>query len=230
MFLVSVIGFLVGLCVPSMASRFGKILPADPGLVLVKLWHKPHFPLKCADKKRISQLQEKWGRLILFSFFWGVVLGALYSISYLFLAPEQHIYAYLFLFFVAMLMAVDQQYFLLPDFFTIPLLLLGITQAFALNADISLVDAICGAWFGYILSTVSVLIMSIFKKAEFGAGDVKMLTALGAWFGCIGLNYALIGSFLVFFLTACIKKKKTGAYGPALGIASIFVFFYLSIK
>ena len=41
MVLSCVIGFLLGVMVPSLAGRFGKILPADPGLVLVEMFHKP---------------------------------------------------------------------------------------------------------------------------------------------------------------------------------------------
>ena len=37
-------GSLIGLLLPSVAGRFGKILPADPGMVLLTLFHRPRFP------------------------------------------------------------------------------------------------------------------------------------------------------------------------------------------
>lgn len=229
MFFAGLIGFFMGFLIPAFASRFGKILPADPGLVLVMAWHKPHFP-RVSDEKKIKKLKRKWQKLLFYSLLWGIAMALLYMLAFYVMTFSHFIYAAIFLFLIGMLMTVDQQYFLLPDFFTIPLLVLGITYAHFMPNTVSMTESIIGAWFGYILSTISVVIMSIFRKAEFGAGDVKMLTALGAWFGCIGLNYTLLSSFFLFFGQACLKKKKTGAYGPALGLASIFVFFYLYLK
>lgn len=226
MFFAGLFGFFIGFFVPAIASRFGKILPADPGLVLVNLWHMPHFPNN-ADSTKIKRLKRKWKKFLFYSLCWGIVVSALYMLSFHFMTFNYFIYAGLFLFLTSMLITVDQQYFLLPDFFTLPLLILGITCTYFMPSVISVPESIFGAWFGYALSIISVLLMSIFKKAEFGAGDAKMLTAMGAWFGCYGLNYALLGSFLIFSIETCFKKKAKGAYGPALGIASIFVFFYL---
>lgn len=227
MFITLVVGFLLGCTVPAIASRFGKILPADPGLVCAQLWHKPHFP-KISNTNRTKLLMLKWRRLITFSVIWGIVLSVLYGGIYKCIQPDMFWFSCVFIYFVALLMAVDQQYYLLPDFFTIPLLLLGITAAFMVPVDgLSFADRLIGAWFGYLLSTVSVFIMAFFKKAEFGAGDVKMLTALGAWFGVLGLNYTLVLSFCFFYICSVYKKRTTDAFGPALGSASIIIFFYL---
>lgn len=229
MFVITLItGFFLGLSVPAVASRFGKILPADPGLICASLWHKPCFPKVPFDEARTRLLKKKWKKLILFSFIWGVVLSLLFGACYLVIRPEMFWFGCMFLFLIAMLMVVDEQYYLLPDFFTIPLLLLGITAAHVVPSGfLPPAESLAGAWFGYLLSTVTVFIMAFFKKAEFGAGDVKMLTALGIWFGVLGLNYALILSFCFFYLCSVYKKQTTGAFGPALGTASILVFFYL---
>ena len=227
MFLTVLVGFLLGLTVPVIASRFGKILPADPGLVCAQLWHKPHFP-KVPDLQRTNMLKMKWIKLIIFSIGWGFVISVLFGMVQAYIQPDMFGFACAFIYIVSLLIAVDQQYYLLPDFFTIPLLLLGVSAAFAVPMEsLSLADRLVGAWFGYLLSTVSVFIMAFFRKAEFGAGDVKMLTALGAWFGVLGLNYTLILSFFFFYICSVYKKQTSGAFGPALGIASILVFFYL---
>lgn len=225
--LVLIIGFFLGLSVPAIASRFGKILPADPGLVCARLWHKPRFP-KSPDQRRTHKFYAKWRRLAARSFLWGFVLSALFCLIAFQLPPDMLWFGCGFLYIVALLMVVDHQYYLLPDFFTIPLLLLGFTAAcVSSDSTLTIGERVAGAWFGYLLSTVSVWIMAYFKKAEFGAGDVKMLTALGIWLGVVVLSYTLVLSFLIFAVYALRKKCKSDAYGPALGAAGIIGFFYV---
>ncbi len=225
---IVLIGFLIGFSVPVTASRFGKIMPADPGLLIATLWHRPRFPKTLNEEKR-RRLCSKWKKMLLFSVVWGVVFAGLFGFSCLVFPFGRFVYAAIFLYFIAMLIAVDQQYFLLPDFFTIPLLLLGITQACFLP-HVSMAEAVIGAWAGYVISVVAVLIMSMFKKAEFGGGDVKMLTALGAWFGFLGLNYVLLISSAIFAVSSFLSRSRSGAFGPALGVAAVLVFFYMYLK
>ncbi len=226
MIITVLVGFLLGLTVPAIASRFGKILPADPGLICAHLWHRPRFP-KSPSIYRTRKFHSKWRRLILRSFIWGIVLAVFYGLTYVYIQPEMLIYGCVFLYMVALLMTIDHQFYLLPDFLTIPLLLLGVTSGYAVSHEyLSFTDKIIGAWFGYILSTISVFIMSFFKKGEFGAGDVKMLTALGAWFGAVFLNCILILSFIFFYICAIRKHCRFDAFGPALGAASIIAFFF----
>ncbi len=228
LFMVLFWGFFAGLVLPPLGSRFGKLIPADPGTILVTLFHRPRFP-KAKTITRAGILRRKWMKMGLFMIAWGVVEAALWGLSYVYLPADMHIWAYLFLWTVSVLIVIDQQYFLLPDFFTIPLLLLGM-GATAYTGMISLTDSFWGACFGYGISTVSVMLMSAFKKAEFGGGDFKMMTALGAWLGVIGLNYTIILSFVFFAIPAFIRKKNAGAYGPALGFAGILIFFWLYLK
>lgn len=228
MVLSLIIGFLLGLSIPAVASRFGKILPADPGLVLATFWHKPHFP-NSHDFKRAKLLKLKWFKLFCFSIIWGLFLMFLFWASYKFIGAQYIIWCGLFIYIVAVAMAVDQQYYLLPDFLTVPLLFLGFGFAIFSNL-ISPENAFFGALFGYTLSTLSVFIMNLFRKAEFGAGDVKMVTALGAWLGYIGLNLTLVISFAFFSLWAIWRHKHTGAFGPALGLAAILILFFEYIK
>ncbi len=225
MIITIVIGFLLGLTIPAIASRFGKILPADPGLICARLWHKPRFP-KSPSAYRTRKFYSKWRRLIWRSFLWGIVLSSFYALTYAYVQPNMLIYGCAFLYMVALLMAIDHQFYLLPDFLTIPLLILGFTAAYVVpHEHLSFIDKLIGTWFGYLLSTVSVFIMYFFKKGEFGAGDVKMLTALGAWFGAVFLNCALVLSFVFFYICVMRKKRRSDAFGPALGAASIIIFF-----
>ena len=131
---------------------------------------------------------------------------------------------------IGLLMAIDHQYFLLPDFFTIPLLFCGFGFSLA-TGFLTPWASFLGAVFGYALCTVSVWIMHLrLKRAEFGAGDVKMVTALGAWMGYEGLNITLALSFVFFAVWARLTHRKTGAFGPALGLAAILVLFGLYAK
>ena len=136
----------------------------------------------------------------------------------------------MFCWFLSVLLVIDAQYWLLPDFFTIPLLLLG--MFFALNCPkLGIQMGLVGASGGYILSVLSVFITGLFfKNPQFGGGDVKMLTALGAWIGILGLSYTLILSFLLFIVFNILPIQKKGAYGPALATAALCVFFIMYAK
>ena len=219
---------ILGACIPFIAGRFGKILPADPGVILLSLWHKPRFP-KPDDVPHARLLHQKWMKLWSFSLFWGIVMLALFGVVRCYVPTSLVPWAMTFLFLVAFCIVVDAQYCLLPDFFTIPLLILGFGMAIFTDA-LTVKVAFSGAVFGYLLATVSVLIMGLFKQAEFGAGDVKMMTAVGAWLGVFGLNYALLLSFFLFAIQTLSLKRKAGPYGPALGIASILVFLMMYVS
>ena len=69
MLLLGLIGFIIGISIPAIGSRFGKILPADPGLVFLTIWHRPKFP-KVHDVIRARRLHQKWKKLIYFSIGW----------------------------------------------------------------------------------------------------------------------------------------------------------------
>ena len=222
------VGFLSGLLIPFMAGRFGKLIPMDPGLLLLRIVHKPRFP-KTKNKKRCQLLQKKWHKLWRISLSYGVGLAILFMLCGTFLPRHFILWGCLFCWILAISTAIDAQYWLLPDFFTIPLLLLGMifTSQPAIGIDIGLVGA-CG---GYLLSVFSVFVMGLFSKnPQFGCGDVKMLTAIGAWLGILGLSYTLVLSFLLFIAFNALPIQKKGAYGPALNVAALFFFFVIYAK
>lgn len=222
--LVPLLGLFIGFLIPSVASRFGKVLPADPGRILKTLWHRPHFP-KNVSVDRNRRLAQKWRQLCLRSVLWGLILSTLFEMSALFLPADFVPYAPIFITIVCLGIAVDAQYFLLPDFLTIPLLLAGFTVS-VLVQDLSPEASIAGALFGYGVSTLAGLMMR-HPAAELGGGDVKMLTAMGAWLGILGLNFTLILSFLLFAVMAVWQNRRSGAYGPALGIAGLLALFFV---
>ncbi len=228
LFWVLFLGFVAGAVLPPVGSRFGKLIPADPGTILMHLWHRPRFP-KGITPEWAELLRLYWIKMAVFMVFWGVLTAGFWGLIYTGMPVSMSVWAYVFVWIVGVLIVIDQQYFLLPDFFTIPLLLLGFGMA-AYTDTITVTDSFWGACFGYGVSTASVMLMSLFKRAEFGGGDFKMMTALGAWLGVMGLNYTIILSFIFFAVPAIIKKNRVGAYGPALGFAALVIFFWFYLK
>ncbi|MDY6407157.1 MAG: A24 family peptidase [Pseudomonadota bacterium] len=222
-----VIAFLLGTLTPVIARRFGKILPADPGHIVLKLWHFPHFP-KVNDVARSRLLYQKWMHLCWGSLLWGMGLTII-ALCATFLLPQGvDMWAILFITLVGFCIQVDRRYCLLPDFFTIPLLIAGFGMA-ACVPELTPVDSVIGAIFGYLVAVVAVMIMRRSRQSEIGSGDVKMMAALGAWLGASGLNFALILSFFLFAIPASLNGHRQGPYGPALGIAGIIAFFLVYI-
>lgn len=229
MFLYLFFGFISGAVIPFMARRFGKLIPMDPGLIVLKLAHLPRFP-QIRDINRQELLKKLWRKLWLSSFLWGSLMALLFSLSFFFLPPSFNVWGCVFCWIQGISMAIDAKYWLLPDFFTIPLILLGFLFCH-LHSEIGLNFALVGSIAGYLICFFSVFLMGLFsKKTMFGGGDLKMITALGGWLGILGLNYTLILSFLLFIILNSLPIQKKGAYGPALGIASIIVFFITYVK
>ena len=217
-------GSLIGLLLPSVAGRFGKILPADPGMVLLTLFHRPRFP-KGITRSHTRTFFQKWQKLIGISCIWSAIIAGLFALIWTITVPSIHIFGAAFVSIVCCCMIIDSLYFLLPDFFTIPLLILGFAASLS-GAVLTPFDSVCGAAFGYLLATISVLILGK-RQAELGGGDVKMMTAIGAWFGISGLNFTLLLSFFLFAIPAALNAKHHGAYGPALGLAALTTFFMI---
>jgi len=225
---ILILGFVLGFILPFMASRFGKILPASPGAIVVRLCHCPRFP-KVHNPTQVSRLRRKWLELCMAGLGWGVGMALSYY-AVVFCMPEPvHFFAFLFIWIISISIVIDAKIQLLPDFFTLPLTLFGFLFADQTGA-IDMSYSLAGAFFGYLISIVSVIATGGSKKAEFGAGDVKLLIALGTWLGVIGLNYAVLLSFFLFVLLSAIRGNKVGAYGPAVGIGALFAFFAIYTK
>lgn len=218
-----IFAFIFGLLVPPIASRYPKIWASDWGEWLFFLWHKPHFP-KVKDRKRNALLKSKWKKMAFFSLFWALILTGLFVAIDVYMPSCVRVWAKGFMCLMALLSAVDQQYFLLPDIFTVPLLFLGFGYALW-GGIITPTDSFIGCCYGYFLPAVAVFISSAFWRNAFGGGDVKMLAGLGAWVGMLPLCVLLMISVISFFITAMITKRRAGAYGPHLAFAGIIVLF-----
>ena len=157
---------------------------------------------------------------------WGFLLAFFFRVSDVTFAPETQLWVRMFFCITALLTAIDDQYFLLPDVLTVPLLFLGF--GFSIwGGEITPQMSFFGALYGYLLPTLSVFLVHPFIKDSFGGGDVKMLTALGAWFGFFGLSVLLMISVCSFSVWSICMKKRSGAYGPHLTFGAILTLFLL---
>ena len=82
-----------------------------------------------------------------------------------------------------------------------------------------------GAAAGYVLPVLASLFLVWKHKDVFGGGDIKLLSAAGAWLGVELLLYVILLSCLVFGIYALIRRQRAGAFGPAIAISAIIVAF-----
>lgn len=220
--------FLAGFCIPFISRRLGKILPATTGVILFQLLHFPRFP-HAHNPLQHALFCHKWKQLLIAAMFLGLCNAALCFCAHQYLPSNLFPYSVFFIWVMLCAADVDMRYLLLPDCLTLPLLMVGFL--FALQTDaLTPIQSLYGSFFAYTITALSVFVVSFMGSNLFGAGDSKMAIALGAWLGIQGLNYAIFLSFFVFVIYAFFAHRRSGAYGPALGLASLFSFFILYIK
>ena len=228
MYLTLFTGFTLGFLLPLMASRFGKFMPADAGTALASLFHRPRFSkgLTLAYKMHFKNL---WMKLLGSCVLFGLILMSLYGMTDLYFSETSRIFIKIMIFLSLLLALVDAKLMLLPDVLTMPLLIFGFAYS-VFGGAISPETSVLGALFGYFLPTVAVFLIYPLIKGGFGGGDVKMLAALGAWLGFVGLNLTLLLSCVVFMIFTLFTKEKSGPYGPALAISALIVLFVLTLN
>ena len=130
------------------------------------------------------------------------------------------------------LAAIDWDTTLLPDSLTQPLLWAGLIAA-SLGWTLPLSAALWGAVLGYLaLWSVYWLFKLTTGKEGMGAGDFKLLAALGAWLGAsmllpIVLGASLIGAAvgIAMKLSGGLREGRYVPFGPFLAGAGMVVLF-----
>ena len=122
-----------------------------------------------------------------------------------------------------LLTEIDIKMFLLPDILTVPLLICGFVFAAISNPFISPVESSIAALAGYLIPVIATLAMLWKSVDAFGGGDIKLLTAIGAWLGVEPLIYTLLSSCVIFGIYSLLKRQRAGAFGPALAVGAILV-------
>ncbi|MDD9805537.1 MAG: A24 family peptidase [Gammaproteobacteria bacterium] len=124
------------------------------------------------------------------------------------------------------LVAIDLRDGLLPDAITLPLLWLGLAvNSFGLFTDAA--SAVLGAIAGYLsFAAMNQCYAAVRKQQGLGGGDMKLLAALGAWFGWqalpgIVLLASVTGLATSLAMIAAGRWKRTTRipFGPYLALA-----------
>jgi leader peptidase (prepilin peptidase)/N-methyltransferase len=129
---------------------------------------------------------------------------------------------------------IDLDTQLLPDSLTLPLTWAGLIAAASPWWPVPLTDALWGAVAGYLsLWSVFHIFRLLTGKHGMGAGDFKLLAALGAWLGWQYLPMIILLSSFVGAVVgiACILLKRMGAqapmaFGPYLAGAGLLALLY----
>ena len=113
---------------------------------------------------------------------------------------------------------IDAQTTLLPDALTQPLLWLGLLASQQQWLGLPLSEAVAGAMLGYAsLWLVATVFERITGKVGMGAGDFKLLAALGAWLGPLALlPLVLLASVLGAGVGLLLQRRGVLAHGGYL--------------
>lgn len=211
-------GFILGCFIPYIARRFAKFMPATPAYALFRIFISGK-KTKRTNSKYQGLLKDYYMR----SFGFGVVSAALSGLVYWHFSTP--VWAMVYVFILMMLLEIDRKMMLLPDVLTIPLLLLGLCFSLYTAAWITIDESVIGAVVGYLLPVFASAFLVWKYPDAFGGGDIKLLSALGAWLGGECVVYVILIACALFTIKAIILKKREGAFGPELAISAIGVAF-----
>ncbi len=221
-------GFIFGLFIPYMARRFSKFMPATMAYALYRLV----APVKRVSKQKRQkngQYQRLIHKYLMRSIGWAVIASALTYGAHLCL-PSVFYVALLWI--LLLLYEIDERMFLLPDILTVPLLIIGFIYAATIVPEYDYVFctpafySAMGAAVGYLLPVLASLPLIKKHPDAFGGGDIKLLSAVGAWIGFEQVPALILLSALVFALFCLAKREKIGAFGPAIVISTIILVFF----
>lgn len=220
----ALIGFVFCLFVPYLARRFAKFMPATFAYAFVQIFCCGKC-LSSSQKQdaRYKLLKQKYNwRSFMFGLFGAVVFYGAY-LKFGEINIGWHLF---FIWTLILLTEIDYRMFLLPDILTVPLLIVGFFYATFIADWTFAQDSAIGALFGYFMPALASLCLVWKYKDAFGGGDIKLLAAIGAWFGLEKLIYTILLSVLVFGLYALFMRKRSGAFGPAIAVSAIVIAFY----
>lgn len=218
------LGFVFGCLIPYIARRFEKFMPATLAYGLYRIL-KSNKSVSRAKKKNNHKYIKLMKEYIMYSLGWAVICSSLTYFTSIHFSTDVVAWHIFFVWSMLLLMEIDKRMLLLPDILTIPLLIIGFLYA-AMGIGLVVVgDSAFGAFAGYFLP-ISVSLLIVWRdKDAFGGGDIKLLSAVGAWLGLEALLYVIILSCFIFAAYAIARKKRAGAFGPAIVVASLVVMY-----
>lgn len=129
---------------------------------------------------------------------------------------------------------IDAETFFLPDFLTVPLIIWGLLGSHLEIVNINFYDSIVGGIAGFLVLYLLNLSYKMYRKIDgLGAGDFKLLSALGVLFGWKGLLPIMTISSslaLIFILLMTLFKQQKFQstsmipFGPFLILSSLFMY------
>ena len=206
--------FVFGFCVPYMARRFNKFMPATFAGALVEL---------CRREKKVKAIRKNklYKKFMWRSFMCGVVNALIVGCGIYFTTSISPAFLTLCVCLLFLMAEIDFRSMLLPDILTIPLLLIGLFVACFGLSNMQMEDSVVGAMVGYFLPVLVCLLIVWYKKDAFGGGDIKLLSALGAWLGVESLLNVIALASILGIVYAIVKRKSSLAFGPMIAIAGI---------
>jgi leader peptidase (prepilin peptidase)/N-methyltransferase len=125
---------------------------------------------------------------------------------------------------------IDLDTMLLPDALTQPLLWVGLMVSALGLTQVNLQDSFWGAVAGYgFLWLVQAVFGMVTGKQGMGAGDFKLLAALGAWLGWLALPGVVLMSSLLAVVMALVMRFRGSLasgqafpFGPYLAFAGVW--------
>jgi len=217
---VSLIGFICGFLLIPVSSRLLKSFGWETPFRFSNMFHIIRFP-KRKDSPKYALFRLLLGKMMFCCCIYGIIFALFFSFLFSYMPPIQASLTAAMLVVVALSGLMDLRIWILPDFFTIPLIISGLAATYYFQPLTNMEDSITGCIFGYILPLVIALILQRKHENPIGGGDVKMMAGLGAWLGFTWLNVVLVVSFVTFALFAVMRKSTVCPYGPPLTLAAL---------
>ena len=208
--------FLFGLFIPYMARRFAKFMPATFACAVLEL-------CKPGKKNKNFRRTKQYKNFLMHS-----IMSAFIALGVTWIALV-HFGTFGFGFYVFYILAllllaeIDARTMLLPDILTVPLLLMGFFTASADMGMVSVTECALGAVIGYFLPVLVSFLIVWYRKDAFGGGDIKLLSAIGAWLGVEGLLYVIMLASILGIIYALVKRRSALAFGPMIAFSGLAV-------
>lgn len=220
----AVLGFIFGLCIPYIARRFEKFMPATAAYAIYRIL-KPNKSVSRAKKNQNHRYVKLMRAYRSYSVGWAIVVAAVSYLTYVSLGANGIVWNLILVWTLLLLTEIDKRMLLLPDILTIPLLIIGFAYSTLSVGLVIPAESALGAMAGYFLPVVASMLLVWRHKDVFGGGDIKLLAAVGAWIGLESLLYTVILSCVLFGAYALLNRKREGAFGPAIVLATLIVIF-----
>lgn len=131
------------------------------------------------------------------------------------------------------LSVIDARTGYLPDVLTLPLVWMGLLINLQ-GGLAALEDAVLGAVAGYLsLWLIATVFVRVTGRSGLGRGDLKLLSALGAWFGLAALPPILLlastgglAVALVWRITGKLRAGQPFGFGPFLAASGVFYLYW----